>query len=711
MNTPRWQVLLVVAAAVLPYLNSLDGGFHYDDEHALVRNPHLRQLSAIPQYFVDASTFSSEPAMAMYRPLLQTTFAINYANSGFDTWSWHLTSVLLHAAATVAALLLLRSLVPASVACLGAVLFAVHPVQSQAVNYLSSRSEVLCVGLVLWSLVLWTRQRQTASSGLLAAALLTKSAAVTWWPMALLLCWRSGWRHSWRTFLPPAGVTAAYLAVISLEGFLPRSLGQDVRPYAWQLWTQMKALVYYVQMSVVPNRLSIEHDFSVAQSIFDLPVLAAGAVPLSLLWLTRRCLGERLAVPGLTWLWFVGGLGLTLLVPLNVLVNEHRLYLPLLGIVALVAVGLRRAPTWAGVALVALFAASTIHRNVLWQNELLLWSDATSKAPNSFRSWSNLALAQHEAGQLQAAAVSYERALSLRPGHARTLNNRGLLLEESGHVRQAITAYEASAANDRRFSGPLANLGRLQLALGDQERAFGALQGALLRNPMDLDARLHMARWRQARGQADSARAGLEELLRLDPGFRPAANNLGLLYADAGDWQAAQTWLRQAAGQDSLGDAAVNLFLVEQQAAGIEQAKAYRRALERFPQRPELLKAVADQQAARGDWSEALRLYQQAAEGAFQPGLQAALAQAWMHNGDAAQARAAFARAVEEDGRNVRLWNGWAAAAAADGALEEAMRATETALRIDPDNARAKVNEIRLREARNKAEREQEKRR
>lgn len=86
IETSRWAWLLVLAVAVVPHLNGLGGGFHYDDEHALVRNTHLRQLSAIPGFFLDSATFSAEPDMAMYRPLLQTTFALNYALTGYDAW-------------------------------------------------------------------------------------------------------------------------------------------------------------------------------------------------------------------------------------------------------------------------------------------------------------------------------------------------------------------------------------------------------------------------------------------------------------------------------------------------------------------------------------------------------------------------------------------------------------------------------------------------
>ena len=137
-----------------------------------------------------------------YRPLLQTTFALNYALTGYDAWSWHLVNVLLHELGAMGAFALFRHLLPQQAALVAGLLCALHPVHSQAVNYLSSRSETMCMALVLWSLVLCQRPMS--------------SAAVVLLPMAVLLEWRRpAVQRRWRGLIPHAILTVVYLSVIS----------------------------------------------------------------------------------------------------------------------------------------------------------------------------------------------------------------------------------------------------------------------------------------------------------------------------------------------------------------------------------------------------------------------------------------------------------------------------------------------------------------
>jgi protein O-mannosyl-transferase len=700
----RWAWAVVMVAAIIPYLNSLDGGFHFDDEHALVRNTHLRHLSSIPGYFVDSATFSAEPDMAMYRPLLQTTFALNHALTGYDATSWHVVNVLLHALAALGAYALFRGLVAATPALFAALLFALHPAHSQAVNYLSSRSESMCMALVLWALVLF-RSRQGAWSALVyAAALMTKSAAVALLPAALLMQWlRPIDRHRWRPLLPHGVVTAAYLGLINAEGFLPRSLAQDVRPLATQIWTQVKALLYYLQLAVIPRGGSVEHDFSLATSLREAPVLLAALALVSLLWLTLGALsGGRRAV-GLGSLWFIAALGVPLFIPLNVLINEHRLYLPLAGFSLALATSMvawRSVPRFAPVLLCLFYGISSWTHNTLWESELSLWASAVDRAPNSSRAWSNLGLALQDEGDRASATRAYRKALVLNPGHARAWNNLGVLLEGSADFHGARSAYEQAARRSPNFSGPLANLGRLALAAGDLPGAGGYLSQALSRNPRDLQALLHHGRLLQVHGQHDSAKAYFERVLELDPVSAAAANNLGMLLAENGQSAAAQQWLQQALlWAPDHAEAATNLMLLEQEVEGIPRREAYRRVLDRFPQQVDVALALGNLHAKEGEWEQALAVYQAAKQRQLHAvGLQAGLADAYQQLGQTDMALQAFREAVLQTPRDVRVWNGLAAAAAAEGLLDEARAATEWVLELDPENAHARSNLTRLRE-------------
>jgi hypothetical protein len=92
------------------YLNSLDNGFHYDDSHSIVENYHIRSLARIPDFFADPKTFSREPAMAMYRPVLQTTYALNYALGKYQPLGYHLVNIALHGLAALLVYLVVSGL-------------------------------------------------------------------------------------------------------------------------------------------------------------------------------------------------------------------------------------------------------------------------------------------------------------------------------------------------------------------------------------------------------------------------------------------------------------------------------------------------------------------------------------------------------------------------------------------------------------------------
>lgn len=147
-----WIFLVLLGLAIVPYVHSLDVPFVYDDDHSVVKNPHIRSLSNLGRFFVDPECFDAYPEYAMYRPMLLVTYAYNIAWFGLEPWVFHATNVLLHALATLLVYSCLVGLVrrfspqvssPSLLPMLGAVVFAVHPIHSEAVVYVSGRSDLL----------------------------------------------------------------------------------------------------------------------------------------------------------------------------------------------------------------------------------------------------------------------------------------------------------------------------------------------------------------------------------------------------------------------------------------------------------------------------------------------------------------------------------------------------------------------------------------
>ena len=445
--------LLIMGIAGLSYLNSLDNGFQYDDRHSIVENPHIRNLGNVPVFFITAEFFSRDPDKAMYRPLVLASLALNYAWSEYETRSYHLVNILLHGLCALLVWgILLKIGHPPCMALLGGLLFAVHPLCSEPVNYISSRSELLAAAGMLGSFWLYLLEGHhpgwmpmVGSLLFFTVGLLSKSTAITL--PALLVCvdFSRGRldRRAVMRYLPYAVIALAYLIVV--RGFLVKAvLAEPVRSMGEQLGTQVKGLVYYLKLLFLPVGLNVHHAFTES--------------PLSA-WLVLLCLLFMLTLLAFAWKgrethpciflglsWMGIALAPTLLVPLNVLVNEHRLYLPLVGLIILLT-GLRRLEEipglrWGVLLLLGGLGLLTWQRNQVWADEFTLWSDAGRKAPQEVRPYVYMGNYARTVGAPERALRYYERALQLEPENVAVRGNLGNAFRDLGRFEEAIATFQ-----------------------------------------------------------------------------------------------------------------------------------------------------------------------------------------------------------------------------------------------------------------------------
>lgn len=554
----RWpHGLAVFALCVVVHASAVGGVFHYDDDHAVVDNPHLRSLARVPAYFIDAGTFSVDASRGMYRPLLLASYAAGYAIHGTSAAGFLLVNLLIHAVNAVLVAWLGGRLAGCRRAgpwagLLAGALFALHPIATEPVHYVSARSDSLVALFILGTLALWLATpagggwRRPASWLALAAALWTKSTAIVL-PALLLLLDLLRRPHSAgelaRRHAPLWAVSVLYLLCSWSTGFLGRSLAAPTRSLEEQLLTQVKAATYYLRLLVWPAGQSVEPAFRVADTVSG-PVVAAGLLAAGLLGVAVSLwLGQR------RWLllFLVGWVALALvptsLAPLNVLVNERRAYLPLaafaIGLATLAAqVWDSRRQSWPPVAVAALicFGVLSYQRSAAWATELSLWEDAVRQGPQMPRAQLYLGDAHREAGQM-----TDGRSRSLHTLAARQAYERVVALEP----RQRLLALQAENG-----------LAILALAAGDLAGAEGRLQRILAEHPDFVDGlvnlgNVHYARARQTRG-ADRASLGhaiehYERALVRAPGRMAAHLNLGAALHLAGDLEAAQVAYESAA--------------------------------------------------------------------------------------------------------------------------------------------------------------------
>jgi len=587
-----WWALLgaVLLATGAAYLPSVDGAFLLDDV-ALQQSPLV--LDPLGQGWAEW--------LASGRPLALLTFALNFAAVGLDPRGWHLTNVAIHLGAVVLAFLVARITLtraglarPEAPALAAAALFALHPLQSESVAYLSQRAESLASGLMLAALLLLLRRDEAAGPRrhlLLAGAgalhllgLATKPIAATL-PVAWLLhaalfpapreagAPPGAWARL-RARLPAAApllalsLLAAVRGVASVEGSGHAGFDIPGLSAAGYLATQARAIPTYLRLLALPVGQCADWDFAASRSFGEPAVLSGlaflAALVAGALWLGRWSAGRdgdgaalaRTAAFGALFFLVVLAPSSSV-VPLRDPLAEHRVYLaalgPFLALSAGGAVGLRRlgarAPRarLAGSALAALLLAGlgllTAQRAAVWTTPLALWQDSARCAPGKARVQQNLGHALLRAGRPAEALAAFERAAASQgDGTVEPLDlltNTLSALYVLGRPHEARARVDAALRASPEDPVVLGMLARAEFAAGRDEPAVRAARAALARDPGQPGALKYLGLASLRRGDAAAALAALRAAgaqSGLDPSVYVA---LGRLEAQAGNRPAA----------------------------------------------------------------------------------------------------------------------------------------------------------------------------
>jgi protein O-mannosyl-transferase len=451
----NWLHLLLLALCVAAlYANSLQNTFHYDDYHSLTENIVLRKLSNIPSFFKDPQSFSSKPGVRMIRPILLTTFAINYAWTEYKAWSWEAVNVGIHLLNVLLLYIFLAHMTgKQKFAALASLVFAVHPVNTESVNYINCRSTLLVSTFMIISLYGFVRALMTRSRfwhsvyiAAFAAGFFVKEEAIVVLALALvidvLFIWPKGRADIFERivffYLPFLLVIGIYFGIRQSQ---MRVLIQDARPRPiWvNLLTESRVVVRYFNLLIWPIHLNTSYDVEVFTELIKDKV--GFAIVYLCVWLgLALLLWKKLPVFTFFVLNFFITLSPTTVIPLNATMNEHRLYLPSLGLGILLAFvfmkmehglsGYKKAAlSGALILFFALLGVLVVNRNRLWISDMALWRDAISKSPTKAQVISDLGNAYYRKvpQDLDRAEQLYKWAVSADDTYFKAFHNLAII--------------------------------------------------------------------------------------------------------------------------------------------------------------------------------------------------------------------------------------------------------------------------------------------
>jgi protein O-mannosyl-transferase len=546
----RLCVLLMVVA-VMPYLNAIGANFAFDDE------PHIRTNTAVTGGVDMWRIFATPlPPGDLYRPLTVLTYALNEQFTPAWAPAFHIVNLGLHTLVTLLVFILARRLFgSATVASIAALLFAVHPVHTEAVTNIVGRAELLAALFGLGALVATTAALDARSDGHRRAceavsvlafglALLSKESALTLLVLIPLVrvagngvplvrgIWgelRSG------MWIPYALCAAVFLALrfhvvhaLPIAPIQPLDNVLAFVPWQVRIRSALGVLWDYFGLLNVPVVLAADYSY------YQVPIINTWFDPRGLAGLGLLVVAIVAALrsrrPALTFAMLFPFVALSLtsnvLFSIGTVKAERLLYLPSVGwslVVAFVAAALLERPRYRAVTTVALvllvagYTARTWTRNWDWQDNRALYRSMAHSAPDSAKSRYNYGVLLQRENNDEAAVVEFQRALELYPWSEGSAFGIGLAFDRKGATAKAIEWYRKALDIDSGYDKAHNNLCRLYLSTGEFTEAQAACRDGLRYAPTDANLMKGLGEGLVAGADTERGLAVLRRALALNP--------------------------------------------------------------------------------------------------------------------------------------------------------------------------------------------------
>ncbi len=567
-------VIILCCLGILIYSNTFHSPFHFDDKEFIVENLSIRKFTNL------GTIWQIWPA----RFITYLTFAFNYHFHKLNVFGYHLFNLVVHSAAAVLVwwLILLTLSVPQTknsnisrhsglIALFGALIFLSHPLQTEAVTYIYQRSTSLAAFFYLFSLCLYLKSRllqtnnRPVSKWLILyifswiagiAGMFTKENTATL-PLMIILCefcfFRTDKVVKWKYAIP----FLIILPIVPLTLFLLKGLIFSInvqklmhQPISsvYYFLTQIRVMATYLRLLFIPLNQNLDYDYPIAKSLLEPSVLASLMLLVLILIIAIRIFSRyRLISFGIFW-FFLTLLPESSFIPLEDVIFEHRLYLPMAGFSIFLASLIynlfknRSLKPMVAVLLVIVSSYSilTYRRNLIWKDELTLWNDTVHKSPKKARPYNNRGVVYRSQENLNQALLDYSRAIEINPDYDQAYYNRGIVYRSQENLNQAILDYNRAIEINPNYADAYNNRGVAYRHQGNLNQAILDFSQAIEINPKYAEAYNNRGVAYRHLGNLNQAILDFSQAIEINPNYAKAYNNRAMAYFENREY--AKSW-------------------------------------------------------------------------------------------------------------------------------------------------------------------------
>lgn len=542
--TKSYYPLILIVLAIAVYFNVLFNGFVWDDEEQVVNNSLIHSITNLPNFF-SGSTFNTGGSGSLgglyYKPMMSTFFSLIYTIFGNNPFFFHLFQVIIHLINSTLVFYLLRTFFKEKLSLILALIFLVHPINTETVVYVSALQDTLYFLFgsfaLLWAITRKAQSKTFLIVGLmLLLSLLSKETGLLFLLMLLIFKLLIDRKHLLGYILISATVIGVYSLlrfVVAGVSFGSGNLSPIMRiPFGERLINIPQILFFYLRTFFAPIDLSIAQHWTVKNIDLDsfyLPltwVLTALVLAAAGMIYFKSKGQKQFLTFNFFFFWTIMGLAMhSQLVPLDMTVAERWFYFPIIGILGMIGVTIHNIKINTKfktiylsltVLIVAALSLRTFIRTFDWRDGLTLFRHDITISQNAFDLENNLGVELYRVERFSEAKIHFEKSTRLAPYWWTNWNNLGVIYERDKDIKTAMDYYQKAIDNGHYYLA-YENLARVLFLYEDSQTAEKFTLRALMVLPQNPRLWLTLALAENQIGKIDEAIMAAKKSYLLQP--------------------------------------------------------------------------------------------------------------------------------------------------------------------------------------------------